>query len=106
MLDVVRTDRPSFVLPAKSARALAAEAAHKVAHVLMWPARAWEARRLLNQLGGLSDHELADIGISRSDVANAAASPVDADPSLVLVRARRERLAGRDAIIDAWRTND
>ena len=50
------------------------------------------------QLAGMSEFELRDIGLTRSDVNDATALPLDADPSGLLVRRRawRER---------RWRTN-
>ena len=74
----------------------ARQAAKKVAHFLLWPLRALEARRTLGQLGAMSDCELADLGLCRSDVANAAAGPADADPGLALNKVRAERKAARD----------
>ena len=63
-------------------------------HALAWPLRVHEARRIMLQLGGLADHELRDIGLTRLDLADAGAQAFDADPSLVLrrrVEARRRR---------------
>lgn len=62
--------------------------------VLRWPARVIEARRTLNQLAGMSDFELCDIGLSRQDLANVTARPLDEDPTSYLVSARAAR-AGR-----------
>jgi len=106
MLDVLKPLSPSFVPATKPARDAAGQAAKAIAHWLTWPARALEARRVLNALAALDDHGLADIGLNRSDVANAAAYPVDADPTLVLVRARRERQAAREAVREEWRSAD
>ena len=45
----------------------------------------------------MSEYELRDIGLTRSDVNDATALPLDADPSGLLVRRRawRERLGRR-----------
>jgi uncharacterized protein YjiS (DUF1127 family) len=103
MLDVLKPVGHSFDLETKAVRHVAAQVSKKIVHALLWPMRAIEARRLLNQLGALSDSELIDIGLYRSDVANAAAGPADSDPSLSLVRARNERLRARDCAREAWR---
>jgi uncharacterized protein YjiS (DUF1127 family) len=59
--------------------------------VLTWPARVSEARRTMNQLAGMSEFELRDIGLTRSDVNDATALPLDADPSGLLARRRAWR---------------
>ena len=102
MLDVVKPVSPSFVLPTITLRQGVRRAAKAALHALMWPARVLAARRLLNQLGGFSDHELADIGISRSDLFSAAAGPADSDPSDALTLARHQRRASTDWARHAW----
>ena len=62
-----------------------------VRRVLTWPARVAEARRTLALLGQMSDRELLDLGLLRSDLANCAALPLDEDPTVRLVRARAAR---------------
>ena len=64
--------------------------------VLTWPARVGAARRTMSELARMSEYELRDIGLTRSDVNDATALPLDADPSGLLVRRRawRERPAG------------
>jgi uncharacterized protein YjiS (DUF1127 family) len=64
--------------------------------ILTWPARVSEARRTMSQLAGMSEFELRDIGLTRADVNDATALPLDADPSDLLVRRRawRERAPG------------
>ncbi len=59
--------------------------------VLAWPVRVYRARQLMLQLGGLDDHELRDIGLTRLDLADAGALARDADPSLALRRRVEER---------------
>jgi uncharacterized protein YjiS (DUF1127 family) len=58
---------------------------------LSWPARVAEARRTLALLGQMTDRELSDIGLLRSDLADCAAQPLDEDPGhrLAAVRAAR-----------------
>jgi Domain of unknown function (DUF1127) len=51
----------------------------------------------------MSEYELRDIGLTRSDVNDATALPLDADPSGLLVRRRswRERVAATRANLAA-----
>ena len=65
--------------------------------VLTWPARVSAARRTMSELARMSEYELRDIGLTRSDVNDATALPLDADPSGLLVRRRawRERSVRR-----------
>jgi uncharacterized protein YjiS (DUF1127 family) len=58
---------------------------------LTWPSRVAEARRTLTQLSQMSDRELSDIGLLRSDLADASALPRDEDPGERLARARAVR---------------
>jgi uncharacterized protein YjiS (DUF1127 family) len=63
----------------------------RIWHALKWPARVAEARRTLTQLSQMSDRELSDIGLLRSDLADASALPRDEDPGERLARARAVR---------------
>jgi uncharacterized protein YjiS (DUF1127 family) len=58
---------------------------------LGWPARVIEARRTLAQLGQMTDRELIDIGLLRSDLADCTALSLDDDPGEKLARARATR---------------
>ena len=58
---------------------------------LLWPARVIAARRALAQLSGLSEYELRDIGLSRQDLVDLTARPLDDDPTIHLADARAER---------------
>ena len=51
-------------------------------------ARARRARRAIQALAGASDHHLADIGLSRTDLEQALAAPFWVDPSDVLRQGR------------------
>ena len=51
--------------------------------VLLWPARALETRRLLDDMGAMSEHELRDIGLTRQDLRDATALPAGQDPGLL-----------------------
>ena len=66
-------------------------AAFALTHALSWPARVSAARRTMGQLAGMSDYELRDIGLSRQDLYDATALPLDADPSPLLARRRAAR---------------
>jgi uncharacterized protein YjiS (DUF1127 family) len=62
-----------------------------VRRALSWPARVAEARRTLAFLGQMTDRELSDIGLLRSDLADCAALPLDEDPSHKLAQLRAAR---------------
>jgi len=91
MLDVVKpldpltADRTPVL--ANAFRALA----KGLKRIVLWPAHVAASRRLMNQLAEFSDQQLSDIGITRGDVASAAAAPLDVDPSVWLMQARFER---------------
>ena len=76
---------------------MASQAANTLWRVLTWPARVSAARRTMSELARMSDYELRDIGLTRSDINDATALPLDADPSGLLVRRRawRERSPSR-----------
>ena len=73
----------------------ASHAADALWRILTWPARVSAARRTMSGLARMSEYELRDIGLTRSDLNDATALPLDADPSGLLVRRRawRERPA-------------
>ena len=58
---------------------------------LMWPVRVIEARRTLAQLASLSEYELRDIGLSRQDLVDFTARPLDEDPTPHLADSRAAR---------------
>jgi uncharacterized protein YjiS (DUF1127 family) len=62
-----------------------------VRRALSWPARVVEARRTMAQLAQMSDRELSDIGLLRSDLADVSALPRGEDPGERLARARAVR---------------
>ena len=66
-------------------------AAKALWRILTWPARVGAARRTISDLARMSEYELRDIGLTRSDVNDATALPLDADPSSLLVRRRTWR---------------
>lgn len=84
---VYRDDRRGNLL----ARALGAA----VLRALRWPARVVAARRTLAQLASLSEYELRDIGLSRQDLVDFTARPLDEDPTPHLARSRAVRAGMR-----------
>lgn len=61
--------------------------------------RAWKHRREVYRLGEMSDSELADIGLTRSDLNVVVGLPLGNDPTThlgVLAEARRREIAPRD----------
>jgi uncharacterized protein YjiS (DUF1127 family) len=62
-----------------------------IVRALLWPARVMAARRTLAQLAGLSEYELRDIGLSRQDLVDFTARPLDEDPTPHLVDSRAAR---------------
>jgi uncharacterized protein YjiS (DUF1127 family) len=58
---------------------------------LTWPLRVAAHRRVLNQLGGFDDRELADIGLCRQDLRDVTALPFAVDPTDHLAGRARER---------------
>lgn len=75
---------------------MASRAARAVWRVLGWPARVGAARRTMSELARMTDCELRDIGLTRSDINDTTALPLGADPTGLLVRRRawRERRHG------------
>lgn len=65
--------------------------------LLLAPVRFYQARAALSQLAALGDHELNDIGLTRSDIAAAASLPVGDDPTLALARTIQDRRRWRRA---------
>ncbi|MEP9350335.1 DUF1127 domain-containing protein [Xanthobacter sp. KR7-225] len=58
--------------------------------------RAMERRHALNELAGLDDHMLSDIGLTRADLRDATAGPLLSDPTRILaLRASERRTAAR-----------
>jgi uncharacterized protein YjiS (DUF1127 family) len=78
-----------FDLPSASGSVAGIGAA--VRRALEWPAHVMEARRTLAQLARMSDRELVDIGLTRQDLCDCTALPLDDDPSEKLARERANR---------------
>ena len=64
------------------------KAAALLARIVMWPIHVIEVRRTLAQLAALSDYELRDVGLTRQDLVDITARPLDEDPTPHLNRAR------------------
>ena len=75
----------------RNPRSLASVLGAAVLRALLWPARVMEARRTLSQLAGLSEYELRDIGLSRQDLVDFTARPLDEDPTPHLAQSRAAR---------------
>ncbi len=56
-----------------------------------WPFRVAAARATLNALAAMDRRELADIGLSLSDLRDVSALALDRDPTALLARRTRER---------------
>lgn len=94
-LSLSRSAFPSF-RSADRPRASAAGLLRRVlAAVLLWPVRVARARREVARLSAMSEYELRDIGLSRVDLADVSALPLDEDPTLVLARKVEERRIAR-----------
>jgi uncharacterized protein YjiS (DUF1127 family) len=61
------------------------------ARVALWPAHVIATRRTLAQLASLSEYELRDVGLTRQDLVDITARPLDEDPTPHLNRARISR---------------
>jgi uncharacterized protein YjiS (DUF1127 family) len=72
---------------------------HRLWRVLAWPFRVAAARAALNALARMDRRELADIGLTASDLRDVSALALDRDPTALLARRARERR--RDAFAPA-----
>jgi uncharacterized protein YjiS (DUF1127 family) len=68
--------------------------------LVCWPFRVAASRRMMSQLGEMSDRELADIGLRREDLRDAAALRLSDDPTTLFTARARER---RDGWLEASR---
>jgi uncharacterized protein YjiS (DUF1127 family) len=64
---------------------------------IFWPLRVIEARRELEALAQMSEYELKDIGLTRSDLGDATALPADASPTEFLAARIEERYGAKIA---------
>jgi uncharacterized protein YjiS (DUF1127 family) len=56
-----------------------------------WPFRVAAARATMRALASMERHELADIGLTGSDLRDVSALSLDADPTAMLARRASER---------------
>lgn len=56
-----------------------------------WPFRVAAARAVMTALGGMDRRELADIGLTRTDLRDASALALDCDPTALLAGRAGER---------------
>ncbi|MBK9083611.1 MAG: DUF1127 domain-containing protein [Rhizobiales bacterium] len=61
------------------------------ARALAWPAHVMRTRRDLSCLSSMTDNELSDIGLSRQDLRDATALPLDSDPTRLFAERAAER---------------
>jgi uncharacterized protein YjiS (DUF1127 family) len=78
------------------ARTIFARALGSVKRAVLWPVRVIEARRELEMLAVMSEYELKDIGLTRSDLGDATALPADASPTNFLAERIEERHRARN----------
>jgi len=62
-----------------------------VRRIASWPFRVAAARAALRQLGGMSERELSDVGLTRQDLRDASALALDEDPTRMFAMRVRER---------------
>lgn len=86
-------DHPTHAIAAETRTIVAVK---RVANGLRSIFRAVLARREVSRLGYLSDHELADIGLKRTDLAVALRAPFGIDPTARLSDFARERYLTED----------
>ena len=65
------------------------------ARILRAPLRFYAARAQLTRLAALNDHELSDIGLTRTDLEMASALPLEIEPTTELARLVQERRVHR-----------
>ena len=85
---------PSEALPRVQDAGAASRVVIKLRSAMLWPLRVLRARRELEMLARMSENELKDIGLTRTDLGDATALPADASPSEFLA-ARVEERFGR-----------
>ena len=63
--------------------------------LMTWPLRVLAARRAMAELGAMSDHELADVGLLRQDLRDASALGFGEDPTAMFAARTAERRRAR-----------
>lgn len=67
----------------------------RIVKTLLWPVEILKRRHDMNELASRSDHELKDMGLTRSDLMNASSQLYSADPTVILEGVREERRRNR-----------
>jgi uncharacterized protein YjiS (DUF1127 family) len=70
----------------------------RVANVVSSVFRAWRNRRDFYRLGEMSDSELADIGLTRTDLYLVVRPPFTIDPTVRLGAIARARILGEEEV--------
>jgi uncharacterized protein YjiS (DUF1127 family) len=87
---------PGEPLPRVHDAGMASRVLRKLNAAMTWPLRVLRARRELEILARMSENELKDIGLTRTDLGDATALPADASPTEFLALRIEERF-GRKA---------
>ena len=85
----------SLRFPAPTLPGAARTVAKTVVRALMWPHKVMRARHDMALLARMTPHELRDIGLTPSDIANATALALDDDPTMFLARVAGDANARR-----------
>jgi len=75
----------------RSSTPIAQRVVAAVAELVRKPIHFYRSRAELNRLGQLSDHELNDIGLMRSDIVAVSALPLGIDPTAALASMVEDR---------------
>lgn len=87
---------PGEPLPRAHDAGTASRLLNRLKAAILWPLRVLRARRELEMLARMSEYELKDIGLTRTDLGDATALPADVSPTEFLA-ARVEERFGRKA---------
>ena len=83
-----RSSTPSLSLHVRRAVARACSAA---LFAVQWPMRVHANRQLLERMSCMSDYELADIGLTRRDLSDVSALPLDTEAGAFLAKRANDR---------------
>jgi uncharacterized protein YjiS (DUF1127 family) len=88
---------PAEPLPRVQSAGPASRVLTKLKAAMIWPVRVLRARRELEMLARMSESELKDIGLTRTDLGDATALPADASPTEFLALRIEERFGRKVA---------